>query len=429
MKHLLTIIGIIGFVIAVAIFMTVDWNSLDLSIPSQSMANTTYNKKPNRHTPSDNQTELEEDYKLWIDTTLCAKGHSFGYSGDLSLWGGWYLDTVCVGNDNMLQYDSVGPSTLKLSLVTRELIVDLGDSDAIKRIKNFMKPIDGFRRFSKRYEECLDSLYYEGYGFDEYMGSFFFEVDYPDSCYEDTEKINRFICKLTGLFDIEKAKVSNLSAFYAGFKQLKNYRRVYSGNENEIHELSDFLAHRTFENWKRGGEFGMGSSDATLVIRPRIANERYVTFSKYEYDREGTGHGMYTETFHTFDLKNGTKLTNNDIFESQFLDKVKVRLFEVMARDPKYLKWHSGSVSPTEIEDMIESWQSSNPILEGTEWEETERVVTFELPDGALTDSGIVFSFQPYEIDCWAAGAYHFIVPYKKLMPYLTSKVKDLIEK
>ncbi|MDE7189745.1 MAG: RsiV family protein [Muribaculaceae bacterium] len=39
----------------------------------------------------------------------------------------------------------------------------------------------------------------------------------------------------------------------------------------------------------------------------------------------------------------------------------------------------------------------------------------------------MMFSFQPYEIDCWAAGAYHFIVPYKKLMPYLTSEAKRLI--
>lgn len=61
-----------------------------------------------------------------------------------------------------------------------------------------------------------------------------------------------------------------------------------------------------------------------------------------------------------------------------------------------------------------------------TEWEETEREVKFELPEGALTETGIVFSFQPYEIDCWAAGAYHFIVPYNKIMPYLTTKAKTI---
>ena len=426
MKYFLSIIG---SVIAITIFMTVDWNSMDLSLSAQSAMNITYNKLSPPATSSADQTELEEDHKLWIDTVMYAKGHSFGYSGDVSMWGGWYLDTVCVGNDNMLQYDSVGPSTLKLSLVTRELIVDLGDPDAIKRIKNFLNPIDGFMRFNKRYEECLDSLYSEEYGFEEYMGGFSFEVDYPDSCHKKADRINRFICDLTGFSESEKAKVPGLSAFYAGFTPTKYYRVVYTGNANDIQSLSDFLAHRTFENWRRGGDFGIGSSDAVLAIRPHIINDRYVTFSKFEYDRQGIGHGMYTETFHTFDLKNGNKLRNKDIFKSQSLNNVKMKLFEVMAKDPKYLEWHGNSLSSTDIEDMIKAWQSPSPILKGTEWEEPEREFSFQLPEGALTDSGVVFSFQPYEIDCWVAGAYHFIVPYKKLMPYLTPKVKDLIEK
>lgn len=31
------------------------------------------------------------------------------------------------------------------------------------------------------------------------------------------------------------------------------------------------------------------------------------------------------------------------------------------------------------------------------------------------------------EICQWAAGAYHFIVPYKKLLPFMTQKAKRLI--
>lgn len=411
---------IIAATASIVILCNVDWHTIDLSLSVPSIAST-----------SSKEEEVEiaesEEAEVWIDTVMYAKGHAFGYSGDVSMWGGWYLDTVYVGYDQMLTYDSIGPSSLKLSLVTREITVDMEDSDVINKIKNFMNPIDGFKRFSKRYDECLDSLYYEGYGYDEYMGGFFFEADYPDSCNENVGKINRFICELTGISESERAKVPNLSAFYAGFNQTKNYRRVYSGNTDDMLELSDFLAHRTFENWKRGGDFGMGSSEATLAIRPHIANKRYVTFSRYEYDREGIGHGMYTETFHSFDLMSGKKLKNTDIFKSQSIDNVKMKLFEVMAKDPHYLRWHREPGSPSEIESMIEAWQSPSPALDGTEWEEQKREFKFELPEGALTDSGVVFSFQPYEIDCWAAGAYHFIVPYKKIMPYMTSKAKRLI--
>lgn len=431
MRYLFALI--IVSVIAVAIVITVDWNGTDLSLTIPSTANTTNNKESDKNKKpvpdyiSEAQTQQKGDAVMRIDTVMYAKGHAFGYCGDVSMWGGWYLDTVFVGNDYILHYDSVGPSTLKLSLVTRDLVVDLGDKMAIDKIKNFMNPIDGFKRYRKRYEECLDSIYYEGYGYDEYMGGFTFEVDYPDSCNEIAEKINQFICNLTNLSESEKAKVPGLSAFYAGFNQTKCYRPAYNGNTNDMNCLSDFLAHKTFENWKRAGEYGMGSSEATLVIRPHIANEKYVTFSKYEYDRQGLGHGMYTETFHSYDMKKGKELSNKDIFKTQFLDKVKMRLFEVMAKDPHYLAWHGDEVSPADIEEMIEVWQSPDPILAGTEWEEPERDIKFELPDGALTNSGIVFSFQPYEIDCWAAGAYHFIVPYKKLMPYLTPEAKRLI--
>lgn len=89
-----------------------------------------------------------------------------------------------------------------------------------------------------------------------------------------------------------------------------------------------------------------------------------------------------------------------------------------MAKDPHYLEWHSFVTSPDEVGPLIESWQSSFSDLEGTEWEEPKKEFEFKLPETALTDKGVIFSFQPYEIDCWAAGAYHFIVPYSRLIPY-----------
>lgn len=420
MKYLFTLV--IVLVIALVVFASVDWNSINLSLSTPTEEDTTSGKL--------NYTEVsyeDGDDKLWLDTIMFAKGHALGYNGDISMWGGWYLDTIFVGDDNMLQYDSVGPSQLKLSLVTRELIVDLGDKDVVDKIRTFMNPIKGFKRFQQNYEECLDSMTDEEYGTWKYLGEFSFTVDYPDSTTINADIINYFICKLTGISEIEKVKVPGLSAFYAGFKQTKNYRPVYTGNANDMKCLSDFLAYKTFENWIRGREFGMGSNASTLAIKPHILTKRFITCSKYEYGRIGTGHGGYTETFHTFDYDAKKELTNADIFKSQNLDKVKMSLFEVMAKDSKYRAWHNDSISPTDIEDMIQAWQSPSPILEGTEWEESKRGFKFELPDGALTNDGVVFSFQPYEIDCWAAGAYHFIVPYKKLQPYLTPKVKELL--
>lgn len=413
---------IIGAVATMAIFSFTDWNIFGSSLSLHPIASAS----------SDEGTDDTEYEGLWIDTIMYTGGHAFGYSGDVSMWGGWYFDTIHVGDDLMLTYDSVGPSTLKLSLVTRELILDLRDSEAAANIRAFMQPIKGFLRFQRNYEKCLDTIVFEETTLFErdtmeYMGEFTFTVDFPDSYIENREAINRFICNLTGISESEKAKVPGLSAFYAGFNPTKNYRPVYTGNANDIQCLSDFMAHKTFENWIRGGEFDMGSSGSVLALSSHIANKKFVTYAKYEYERIGTGHGMYTETFHTLDIKRGKELTNQDIFKVKSLDNVKKELFVVMAKDPHYLAWNDGIEGPRDIENRIVEWQSPNPILEGTEWEEPDCEVKFELPDGALTDSGVVFSFQPYEIDCWAAGAFHFIVPYERLRPYMTQEAKRLI--
>ena len=49
------------------------------------------------------------------------------------------------------------------------------------------------------------------------------------------------------------------------------------------------------------------------------------------------------------------------------------------------------------------------------------------LPQPALTPAGVTVSFQPYEIACFAAGTFHFTVPYSQLKPYLTDRAKHCI--
>lgn len=46
------------------------------------------------------------------------------------------------------------------------------------------------------------------------------------------------------------------------------------------------------------------------------------------------------------------------------------------------------------------------------------------IPQPALTEEGIVFSVQPYDISSFAAGTFHFIIPYDKAEPYMTDRGK-----
>lgn len=429
MRKLLTIIAVT--VIAVAVFMIVNRQEREESELSPSLPPVT-DTVPEKQTTPDTvtyiQPELEDDSILRIDTIMYAKGHSFGYSGDVSEWEGWYFDTIYVGDDHLLHYDSVGPSTLKLSLVTNELAVDLGSPYARRKIKKFLNPIDGFKRFRKSYTENLDSVTDDENNTMIFTGDFTFIVDYADTCRENAELINRLLCSITNTSELDNTHISKLSAFYAGYNTEKNSISDYTGNTMDIVAFSDFVADNTFNNWKEVGLCGFGAkTTGVLDIRARVANQKYVTYSKYEYNQVGCGHGMYTQTFHTFDLENEKELKNKDIFKSHSLDKVKMKLFEVMAKDAHYQQWNGDDKTAAEIESLIEEWQSPSPLLKGTEWEEPEGEFKFVLPQGALTKTGVVFSFQPYEINCWAAGAFHFVVPYKKLMPYLTPEAKRLI--
>lgn len=420
MRHLLTVI--IGTIVFIALFIAVDWRDIDLSLSMPSLAT---ESRPSQHDEDDDEEYVQ---KLWIDTIMYASGHSFGYEGDVTMWGGWYFDTIPVGEDIMLSYDSVGPSSLRLSLVTRDIIVDLGDPKALDKIKDFLSPLKGFKRFNQDYEETLDSIVDEEYTL-TCTGYYSFTADYADSCTQNAAVINKFLCDLTGISKSETAKVPGLSAFFAGFNPRKCYRPVYTGNVDNIKGLSDFLANKAFENWKRSGDTDESSNAGKLEIRMHVYNPKFVTYSIYEYERIGIGHGMYTECFSSLDLSTGNVLNNKSIFKPNALGNVKKLLFETMFNDKRYREWNQGIESPGDIEARIEGWQSPSAILEGTEWEEPKREFTFELPAGALLENGIVFSFQPYEIGCWAEGAYHFVVPYNKLWPYLSPKTKRLIDR
>lgn len=417
MRNLLILIIVV--VITIGVSMVVVRSGLNMSLSTTLQAQTANNIKAEPEPSFDVLSEHEEPVGPWIDTIMYAKGHAFGYVGDVSMWGGWYFDSICVGDDNMLRYDSIGPSKLKLSLVTKKLIIDMGDPNAIEKIKSFMNPIQGFSRFRKFYKEVLDSVDCKDFGYKQTTGSFTLIVDYPEVSNRNEEKISLFINELTE---------SSECALHIEFSPTNYEKPIRIENMNDLRNMADYLADGIMENWKRTGEYGLGSNEVLLALKLHNINKEYVTFSKYEYLREGTGHGMYIETFHTFNLKSGKKLRNMTVFKSQDIDKVKMELFKVMAADPKYVSWHGGSVRPEEIEELIMAWQTLNSVFEGTEWEEPERRIKFELPDGALTDTGVIFSFQPYEIDCWAAGSYHFIVPYKKLMPYFSTEVKCLLK-
>ena len=91
MRHLLTVAILFT---AIAILASVNRKGINLSSAAIEDAETTPGANSRPAVASIHQEEKKNNDGLWIDTVMFAQGHSFGYSGDISMWGGWYVDTV-----------------------------------------------------------------------------------------------------------------------------------------------------------------------------------------------------------------------------------------------------------------------------------------------------------------------------------------------
>lgn len=117
---------------------------------------------------------------------------------------------------------------------------------------------------------------------------------------------------------------------------------------------------------------------------------KYVSFTQDSYDYQGGAHGMPVWTAYTFDLETGDRL----------------ELTDIISNDEEYLK------------DIVTKYfaQMINSAPEGY-WEDSESYVreriTLDFNNFYLTDSGIVFYLEPYEIAPYAGGFQQVTVSYK----------------
>ncbi len=89
------------------------------------------------------------------------------------------------------------------------------------------------------------------------------------------------------------------------------------------------------------------------------------------------------------------------------MENIRSLLVEEVKKLPKYKEWHPN------IEEFL---------CVGDENDQASGMR--RLPQPGLSDKGVVFSFQPYTVSCYAAGTFHIMIPYEQLKPYLTERAK-----
>ena len=144
-----------------------------------------------------------------------------------------------------------------------------------------------------------------------------------------------------------------------------------------------------------------------LSMHARVINKRFVTYQQCTNEYEGGIHGYYTERLVSYDHVHCQEIDCGYLFVEHSTDQVVNALVCEAKNNQNYREWKPNI---------------RNYIYEKNE--EGKLTGKINLPQPGLTEKGIVFSFQPYEISCFAAGTFHFTIPYERLKPYLTEKAK-----
>ena len=187
---------------------------------------------------------------------------------------------------------------------------------------------------------------------------------------------------------------------------------IYNGNKYSEHQIEKYVTNLYFAIKKE--EYA--SEDTTyypieafieLNLQARVRNNKFVTYQEFTHEYDGGVHGYYTERLVSFDHVHKQEIDNNYLFIDNSIDSIVNLLVDEAKKTPHYWEWKPNIKGYVFVAD--EQGQPTGEI---------------RLPQPGLSEVGLVFSFQPYEISCFAAGTFHFTIPYNRLRPYLTDKAK-----
>ena len=134
-----------------------------------------------------------------------------------------------------------------------------------------------------------------------------------------------------------------------------------------------------------------------LIIHFNKAN--LLSYSVQRYDYTGGAHGMTTDSCFTILLNKGRFLTQEDLFEDKYLDKISELIIKQIAKDNK-------------VDDPIK--------LEEEGFFNVKEIS----PNSNLyaTNEGITWIYNPYDIAAYAIGSVEVTIPYSELKPYLKAQ-------
>ena len=347
---------------------------------------------------------LFDDTDWWADTFCVANGTAYywGYEN--------YCRSNVLFNQNkvlvaapVLYIDSFASgcnTKFYVCNAAKRVLVDFTDKNTFDRLKSLSQTLPSFTRYRK------DTI--AGFG---NTVLYSFVADFPTATIPNSNEIRKWLVKLVERSQSLDEDVSAVTSIYIGYSKRAYGGWVYRGNNNDNGKIARFAASLYFAIKK--GEYGTNVEDypntlfADLNLQAIVCNKRYVTYQEYTHDHNGGAHGFYTERLVSYDHVHQQEIDCDYLFKPECMNEVLSILLDEAKKTPQYKEWEPN------IEDYVTNRDENDNETGG-----------FTLPTPGLSEDGVVFSFQPYAISCFAAGTFHFTIPYRRIKHCLTTRGK-----
>ena len=304
--------------------------------------------------------------------------------------------------------DSTSDSKCMVTMCDLNTTVDFANPTSVNRLSAFGAQLPKFTRYR------LDTLADMGYNV-----RFTLELDYPVGHGASELRIKKWL--IDHLFS-EKDAGSGSLPFYINNTRMGWDRWKYKGDMNDYRRIASYTAAVYFAEKK--DMYGINADHYPLEpflaisYRARVSNGCFVTYQETTNEYGDGLHGYFTERLLSYDIEHQQEIDWDFLFRPGSTKDIEQLFFREALKDSRYERYAIGSQSEDEsiarLRSHIEGWiQDYNDSTE-----------TFRLPQPTLSERGVVFSFQPYEIGCFAEGTFHLTIPYPKLKPYLTEQAR-----
>lgn len=319
----------------------------------------------------------------------------------------WYADTLCAVNgknyfiaregccstaliydnekvfieDPSLRIDSVSSghkNKIYVSVIDNYKLIDFSNPQSVKSLSTLTQNLPSFTRFRKDTTAIQKRAYFS------------LTADFPKKSVFHAEEISKWL--------VNKITLSDTT----------NEKWKYKGDIHNPEQIAKHASSMFFDNWNNIDDDDYPLQVYTVLnFKAKVANKRYVTYLKFAHEYEGGAHGYYTENLLSYDHVHMQEIDFNYLFITQCKPQLQEILLKIAEKCPMY----------KDCDYNINNYLCTTD-------NEGNSTGELQFPQPGLSKDGIVFSFQPYDICCFAAGTFHFTIPYYMIKHLLTPQGK-----